>query len=102
MRLKDLVRFTTGTARERPRHGGRNLLVALVLVLACTGGALFLASTASGANPAANLDQCANDPAPSSHLDGCNSSASQWVNGNLGSSKSVYQEGDSIPYRLTF
>jgi len=54
------------------------------------------------ANPSANLDQCANDPAPSSHLDGCNSNANQWVNGNLGASKAVYQEGDSIPYRITF
>lgn len=50
----------------------------------------------------ASLDQCANDPAPSPNTDGCNSSATQWVNGNLGASKSVYKEGDSIPYRLTF
>src|SRR5204863_4384432 len=56
----------------------------------------------AAANPAANLDQCANDSAPSSHADGCNGSATQWVNGNLGASKSVYVEGDSIPYRMTF
>jgi hypothetical protein len=54
------------------------------------------------ANPAANLDQCGNDPAPSPSNDGCDTSATQWVNGNLGASKSVYFEGDSIPYRLTF
>src|SRR6476619_6791164 len=53
-------------------------------------------------NPSANLDQCANDPAPSPRTNGCNTSATQWVNGNLGASKSVYLEGDSIPYRLTF
>jgi hypothetical protein len=65
--------------------------------------AALMAGPASGAaNPAANLDQCANDPAPSSHLDGCNSLASQWVNGNLGSSKASYFEGDSIPYRMRF
>jgi uncharacterized repeat protein (TIGR01451 family) len=72
------------------------------LALACAGAALFFVSAAGAANPSASLDQCANDPAPSSHLDGCNSSATQWVNGNLGSSKAVYLEGDSIPYRLTF
>ena len=39
--------------------------------------------------------------APSPHTDGCATSATEWVNGNLGASKSVYLEGDSIPYRLT-
>ena len=29
-------------------------------------------------------------------------SNSNWVNGNLGASKSLYYEGDSIPYRLVF
>jgi len=53
------------------------------------------------ANPSANLDQCANDPAPSLSSDGCNTNANQWVNGNLGASKSLYLEGDSIPYRLS-
>ncbi len=38
----------------------------------------------------ASLDQFANDPPV------------EWVNGNLGASKSTYFEGDSIPYRLTF
>jgi hypothetical protein len=64
--------------------------------------AALMVGQASAANPAANLDQCANDPLPSSHLDGCNSSSTQWVNGNLGASKSVYFEGDSIPYRMRF
>src|SRR5579871_4339262 len=54
------------------------------------------------ANPSADIDQCANDPAPSPSSDGCDSNASQWVNGNLGASKAVYYEGDSIPYRLVF
>jgi hypothetical protein len=64
--------------------------------------AALMVGQASAANPSANLDQCANDPLPSSHLDGCNSAATQWVNGNLGASKSVYFEGDSIPYRMRF
>jgi len=53
-------------------------------------------------NPSATLDQCANDPFPSPSTDGCSASASDWVNGNLGASKSSYFEGDSIPYRMLF
>ena len=82
--------------RTRPAVTG---LVVIALIVA---QAALMIGQASAANPAANLDQCANDPLPSSHLDGCNSAATQWVNGNLGASKSVYFEGDSIPYRLTF
>ena len=54
---------------------------------------------ALAASPSANLDQCANDPAPSPATDGCASLPSGWENGNLGASKSIYFEGDSIPYR---
>jgi hypothetical protein len=53
-------------------------------------------------NPSADIDQCANDPMPSDPADGCSGNSTQWVNGNLGASKSVYREGDSIPYRLRF
>jgi uncharacterized repeat protein (TIGR01451 family) len=68
----------------------------LICTLTLTAGIVL------AANPSADLDQCANDPAPSSAADGCNTSSSQWVNGNLGPSKSNYREGDSIPYRLRF
>src|SRR5262249_18606380 len=60
---------------------------------------LLASATFTDANPSANLDQCANDPAPSPSTDGCSASASDWVNGNVGASKSNYFEGDSIPYR---
>ena len=73
------------------------LVMSISLILA--GGAT---STTMAANPAANIDQCANDPAPSPNTDGCNSDPRSWVNGNLGASKSVYVEGDTIPYRLRF
>jgi hypothetical protein len=73
----------------------------LVAVLAILAGTMY-AGVALAANPAADLDQCANDPAPSSHNDGCNTAASQWVNGNLNGSKSLYFEGDTIPYRMRF
>jgi uncharacterized repeat protein (TIGR01451 family) len=59
-------------------------------------------TTFTDANASATLDQCANDPAPSPSSDGCSSAASDWINGNMGASKSVYYEGDSLPYRLTF
>jgi hypothetical protein len=75
-----------------------SLTVIIVMVVSLLGNA----ATVLAANPSANLDQCANDPAPSPSSDGCNSNASQWVNGNLGASKAVYFEGDSIPYRLRF
>jgi uncharacterized repeat protein (TIGR01451 family) len=67
-----------------------------------TANAYYAPAALLAGNPAADLDQCANDPLPSSHLDGCNTSGTQWVNGNLGASKSVYFEGDSIPYRMKF
>ncbi len=64
-------------------------------MLIVTGG------IALAANQAADLDQCANGAAPSLPTNGCDGSAgTQWVNGNLGESKSIYREGDSIPYRL--
>src|SRR6266545_1887585 len=75
-----------------------SLTVLIMMVLSLLGNA----ATVLAANPSADLDQCANDPAPSSHLDGCNATANQWVNGNLGASKSSYFEGDSIPYRMRF
>jgi uncharacterized repeat protein (TIGR01451 family) len=58
----------------------------------------------AGGNPAANLDQCANDPFPSLPTNGCAGVAGEtgWVNGNLGASKSIYREGDSIAYRMRF
>src|SRR5262245_11191637 len=46
-------------------------------------GMLEASSSFTDANPSANLDQCANDPAPSPNTDGCSASASDWVNGNL-------------------
>jgi hypothetical protein len=61
-------------------------------------GMLVVAGGANAGNPSATLDQCANGTlaAPS----GCN--PADWVNGNLGSSKAHYLEGDSVPYRMTF
>ena len=98
MSLKNgFKRARTPTARRHLRWG----FVPLLLVL--TAGALmFSASAGAAAGGSADLDQCGNDPAPSSHLDGCATSAGDWVNGNLGTSKSVYFEGDSIPYRMKF
>jgi len=89
------------SGRNRGATRGSSWLLGAALFSLAVLFAVVPASSLA-ANPAASLDQCANDPLPSSHLDGCDSSATQWVNGNLGNSKSVYFEGDSIPYRLTF
>jgi hypothetical protein len=59
-------------------------------------------TTFTDANESATLDQCANGKAPSPSSDGCDTDAADWVSGNLGSSKSTYLEGDSIPYRMLF
>ena len=76
--------------------------VALVINMSMVGAIIAPQETGALANPSANLDQCANDPAPSASTDGCFTDASEWVNGNLNAAKSVYYEGDSIPYRMKF
>ena len=85
-------------SKATTRHFRTKLVLIGIFLFAI--GSVFTAGGASAANPSANLDQCANDPAPSPSSDGCNTNANQWVNGNLGASKAVYSEGDSIPYRL--
>jgi hypothetical protein len=57
-------------------------------------------TTFTDANPSADLDQCANGSLASPNVPACD--PDEWVNGNLGESKSHYLEGDSIPYRLKF
>jgi hypothetical protein len=66
------------------------------------GTGLLITPAGVFAAESADLDQCANDPAPSSPANGCATDASDWVNGNLNASKSVFLEGDSIPYRMKF
>jgi uncharacterized repeat protein (TIGR01451 family) len=73
--------------------------LSIIAVVALNAG-IIVPATVIAANPSASLAQCANDPAPSPNTDGCNSNANQWVNGNVGSSKAFYSEGDSLPYRL--
>jgi uncharacterized repeat protein (TIGR01451 family) len=80
----------------------RRRFATAVGILGLMASMLTVTGVALAANPSANLDQCANDPQPSPPTDGCNTSATQWVNGNLGASKSIYREGDSIAYRMTF
>jgi large repetitive protein len=87
----------------------RRRLATLVAVGALLGGMLSVAGVALAANQAANLDQCANDPATAPlalqpPTNGCSGAAGEtsWVNGNLGASKSIYREGDSIAYRMRF
>ena len=96
-------RGTSFGMSARSRKGLVFFWIALfVWSLVVSSAGAIAPATVLAANPSADLDQCANDPAPSPHTDGCNTSATQWVNGNLGASKSIYFEGDSIPYRMKF
>lgn len=82
-------------------HRRARLSFAVALTVALVAGFLPLAplSPAFAANPAANIDQCANGGVgdPDEQCTGAN-----WVNGNLGASKAHYAEGESVPYRLRF
>src|SRR4029079_8482917 len=99
-------RSTSRSGPEGSEAQGRNrgFTRGIWLLTALVAAALFafLPSAALGANPSANLDPCADGPAPSPRSRGCSVTAADWVNGNLGASKSVYLEGDSIPYRMLF
>jgi prealbumin domain-containing protein len=77
--------------------------VTVVGIIATLLGSLLLTSVVALAagNPSATLDQCANGSLSNPDGTPCQSS-SEWVNGNLGSSKAHYSEGDSVPYRFTF
>ena len=87
--------------RGRSTGPGRSAIAGTLFFALIVASLIGFGGIAFAANPSANLDQCANDPFPSPNTDGCNSNANQWVNGNLGASKSFYKEGDSIPYRIT-
>lgn len=64
-------------------------VVGVVVLLTGSRSTAVLAVNEQAGNPSANLDQWANTD-------------NQWVNGNLGQSKAMYFEGDSIPYRMRF
>lgn len=73
-------------------HTLRSRLPVVFLMLASL---LVLLVGVAYANPP-GFDQCANDnPAQTT----CNQG---WINGNLGSNKSQYFEGDTVPQRITF
>jgi uncharacterized repeat protein (TIGR01451 family) len=86
----------------RGQHGRLFKGVLALVQAAFLGTGLLITPIGVLAAESADLDQCANDPAPSSPANGCATSASDWVNGNLNASKSVFLEGDSIPYRMKF
>jgi uncharacterized repeat protein (TIGR01451 family) len=55
--------------------------------------------TANAAPAAASLDQCADGttlPLPATACSG----STDWVNGDLNEAKSIYREGDSVPFRM--
>lgn len=76
----------------------RAIGVAVLFLIGGTGLVSPLASSPAGAaNPAADLDQCANGGVGDAD-EQCR--GGNWVNGNLGPSKAHYAEGESLPYRM--
>jgi hypothetical protein len=69
-------------------------------VLVISGVAMFAAPAPVAASNG-NLDQCANGSTAATPCTNAGGN-SGWVNGNLGASKSLYYEAQSIPYRLAF
>jgi len=86
---------------DRSKTNSRMGVLATMAILV---GSLLLTSAVAIAagNPSATLDQCANGSITSPDTTPCQTTGSEWVNGNLGSSKAHYSEGDSVPYRFTF
>ena len=83
-------------------HAG--LLVVCVAALAIGGAAQFKTRSFSvllaPENESANLDHCANGQLGSTpQLCSDVNPDNNWVNGQLGSNKAHYFEGDSVPYR---
>ena len=53
------------------------------------------------AGPKADLDHCSNGPLSAPEVCSDVSPLNNWVNGQLGSGKAHYREGESVPYRAT-
>jgi hypothetical protein len=88
---KSTARHTRGGDRPSRRRSSALWVLAYALL-----AGVLLAAGAIGASGSPSLDQCANGPTGT----GTCSAATDWVNGNLNSSKARYNEGDSIAYRL--
>jgi hypothetical protein len=83
------------------RFKARSPLGVMGIAGVLVGSMLLTSVVAIAASPSASLDQCANGSVSSPDATPCQS-GNEWVNGNLGSSKAHYNEGDSVPYRFTF
>jgi hypothetical protein len=67
--------------------------------LLASGQLSNLQASAAFTDSAASIEQCGNGKGGGQPCIN-NATYSNWVNGNLGASKSLYVEGDSIPYRM--
>ena len=74
-----------------------SVLLAALVTVAPTLGLLSFVPPAGAANPAYDIDQCANGAIGSTDLV-C--TGDNWQNGNLNRNNSHYVEGQSVPYRL--
>jgi hypothetical protein len=99
---------TTGVITHRKetivRQPSTRSSLGIFWIIAALVSSLLLttAVVVAAGNPSATLDQCANGSLTNPDTTPCLTTGSEWVNGNLGSSKAHYSEGDSVPYRFTF
>ncbi len=84
---------------HRHPRGGRRALALLAGVATILSVLVLSPITANAAPSAASLDQCADGttlPLPATACSG----STDWVNGDLNEAKSIYREGDSVPFRM--
>jgi hypothetical protein len=72
--------------------GGEVLAAVLLLTSMVVGFALVTREARGESKPGVEIEQCTN-------LDSTCDTPSEWITGNLGSSKALYFEGQSVPYR---
>ena len=82
------------TRSESRLHLTRGELVTAILLFASilTGFALVTREASGEAKPSLGIEQCAN-------LSSTCDTPAEWITGNLGQSKALYLEGQSVPYR---
>ena len=84
------MNISSTTGRIRPSA----ILASIAIVCVVFGFAMITSPARGDAKASVEIEQCSNSPST------CDSShASNWQKGNLGSSNSLYLEGQSVPYR---
>jgi hypothetical protein len=84
----------------------RGTFLSLMAVLALNAGMYAAPAVASAAipsaTPSATLYQCRNGSDLATRTSGCSTDAAEWSNGSSADTDASYEEGGSVPYRMTF